>query len=265
MPATRTISRGCSAWSASQHSPEDWRDYFKEQIERIGAPARRPAAQRPAWTGFRPFLLRRKLRESDDVSSFHLAPQDGQPLPPYLPGQFLTVRLAVPGVERPVVRSYSLSDAARSDHYRLTIKRIGARPREPQVKPGLASSYFHDRLAVGDTIEAKAPAGVFTIAVEQQDRPVVLIGGGIGVTPLLGMLNGIAAAAAHREAWLLWGVRDDGDYIMRPQLEAIARTHPNVHLRVFYSRPSAVGRRSRYPGRPYRPRRHAAAAAVERL
>jgi hypothetical protein len=54
--------------------PEDWRDYFKEQIQRIGAPARRPAAQRPAWTGFRPFLLRQKLRESHDVSSFHLVP-----------------------------------------------------------------------------------------------------------------------------------------------------------------------------------------------
>src|SRR5262249_51561999 len=132
--------------------PEDWRDYFKEQIQRIGSSERRPVAQRPAWTGFRPFLLRRKLRETEDVCSFHLVPEDGQPLSPYLPGQFLTVRLAVPGVARPVVRSYSLSDVAGSDHYRLTIRRIGSRTGEPQVKVGLASSHLHDRLSVGDRI-----------------------------------------------------------------------------------------------------------------
>jgi ferredoxin-NADP reductase len=221
--------------------PDDWRDYFKGQIQRVGAPVRQPAIQHPAWTGFRPFILRQKLRESEDVASFHLVPEDGQPLPPYLPGQFLTVRLAIPGVERPVVRSYSLSDVARSDHYRLTIRRIGSRRREPEVKAGLASSHMHDRLAVGDRIEAKAPAGMFTIDVSQKDQPVVFIGGGIGITPLLSMLNSIAAAAAPREAWLLFAVRDDVDYIMRTQLETLARTHANIRLRAFYSRaPRAV-------------------------
>jgi ferredoxin-NADP reductase/MOSC domain-containing protein YiiM len=221
--------------------PEDWRDYFKERIQRIqriGVPAREPATQRPAWTGFRPFVLREKVHESEDVASFHLAPADGQPLPPYLPGQYLTVRLAVPGVERPVVRSYSLSDAARSDHYRLTIKRIGSRTEAPSIKAGLASSHFHDRLAVGQRIDAKAPAGTFTIDVRRQDQPVVLIGGGIGITPLLSMLNGIAAADAPRETWLLYGVRDERDHIMRSHLETLARAHANVHLRVFYSRPA---------------------------
>ena len=83
----------------------------------------------------------------------------------------------------------------------------------------------------------KAPAGMFTIDVSRQDRPVVLIGGGIGITPLLSMLNAIAAAEAPREAWVLYGVRDDRDYIMRSHLETIARTHANIRLRVFYSRP----------------------------
>jgi len=229
--------------------PEDWRDFFKERIEHVGATVRqaavqRPAPQRPAWPGFRPFLLREKLRESDDVTSFHLVPEDGQALPPYLPGQFLTVRLAIPGVERPVVRSYSLSDAARPDHYRLTVRRIGARRGEPQVKAGLASSHMHDRLAVGDRIEAKAPAGLFTIDTSRQDQPVVLIGGGIGITPLLSMLNGIAAAETPREAWLLYGVRDDRDYVLRTQLESLARTHDRIHLRVFYSRPAQTPART---------------------
>ena len=215
--------------------PEDWRDYFKEQINRIGAHVQQPA-NRPAWTGFRPFNLREKVRESESVASFHLVPEDGRPLPPYLPGQFLTVRLAIPGLERPVVRSYSLSEAARPDRYRLTIKRIEHRPGESGAKAGLVSSHFHDRLAVGDRIEAKAPAGAFTIDVTQRDRPVVLIGGGIGITPLLSMLNSIVAAEAPREVWLLYGVRDEREQIMCAHLETIARAHTNVHLHLFYSR-----------------------------
>lgn len=218
--------------------PDDWRDYFKEQIDQVSVRSRRHAAQTPAWAGFRPFTLREKVQEGDDVSSFHLVPEDGQSLPPYLPGQYLTVRVSIPGLERPVVRSYSLSDASRSDYYRLTIKRIASRSEDAPAASGLVSTYFHDRLAVGDRIEAKAPSGTFTINVTQHDRPVVLIGGGIGLTPLISMLNGIVAAGSPRETWLLYGVRSDRDYIMRTHLEAVARTHQNIHLHIFYSRPS---------------------------
>jgi MOSC domain-containing protein YiiM/ferredoxin-NADP reductase len=217
--------------------PDDWRDYFEEQIRQVSARGRHRPAQTAAWAGFRPFILRDKVRESGDVSSFHLVPEDGQSLPPYLPGQYLTVRVSIPGVERPVVRSYSLSDVARNDHYRLTIKRIASRSEDSQAASGLVSTYFHDRLAVGDRIEAKAPSGTFTIDVTQHDRPVVLIGGGIGLTPLISMLNSIVAAGAPRETWLLYGVRSDRDTIMRTHLEAVARAHQNIHLHIFYSRP----------------------------
>jgi ferredoxin-NADP reductase/MOSC domain-containing protein YiiM len=206
---------------------EDWRDFFKERIQRIETSVRHPAVQPPAWTGFRPFILQEKIRESEDVCSFHLVPENGQPLPPYRPGQFLTVRLAIRGVERPVVRSYSLSDVARADYYRITIKKVG-----------LVSTHFHDQFAVGDRIEVKAPAGTFTIDAERRDRPVVLIGGGIGITPLLSMLEGIGAVEPSFETWLLYAVRDDRQHIMRQQLETIARTRSKVHLRVFYSRPA---------------------------
>jgi ferredoxin-NADP reductase len=165
-------------------------------------------------------------------------PKDGQSLPPYLPGQYLTVRVSIPGVQRPLVRSYSLSDVARNDHYRLTIKRIASRSEDSRTSFGLVSTYFHDRLAVGDCIEAKAPSGTFTIDVTQHDRPLVLIGGGIGLTPLVSMLNSIVATDSPRETWLLYGVRNDREHIMRTHLEAIARTHRNIHLHIFYSRPS---------------------------
>jgi ferredoxin-NADP reductase/MOSC domain-containing protein YiiM len=217
--------------------PDDWRDYFKEQIERVATPVHPRPRQISPWAGFRSFTLREKVRESDNVSSFYLVPEDGQPLPPYLPGQYLTVRTHIPGVDRPVVRSYSLSDAATTDHYRLTIKRIQRRADEPGPAFGLVSTYFHDQLAIGDRIEVKAPAGAFTVDVKQHDQPVILIGGGIGITPLLSVLNSIVAAQSPRETWLLYGVRDHREHIMRVHLETIARAHPNVHLHTFYSRP----------------------------
>ena len=217
--------------------PDDWREYFEEQIGRASARGRPRPGQTPAWADYRPFVLKEKVRESEDVASFHLVPEDGQFLPPYLPGQYLTVRVSIPGIERPVVRSYSLSDVAGSDHYRLTIKRIASRSENSPSASGLVSSYFHDRLAVGDRVEAKAPSGTFTIDVAEHDRPVALIGGGIGLTPLLSMLNGIVAAEPPRETWLFYGVRNDREHIMRTHLEDIARIHPNVHLHVFYSQP----------------------------
>src|SRR5262249_49729658 len=111
--------------------PHDRRGHFKGQIKPAPPHIQRPPPHpRPPYADIRPFSLREKVRESENVTSFHLIPEDGRPLPSYLPGQYLTVRLAIPGVERPVVRSYSLSDAARSDRYRLTIKRIGPRPGE---------------------------------------------------------------------------------------------------------------------------------------
>ena len=122
--------------------PDDWRGYFREQIKQVSARGQRRPTPTPAWAGFRPFTLRDKVRESDDVSSFHLVPEDGQSLPPYLPGQYLTVRVSIPGVERPVVRSYSLSDVARNDHYRLTIKRIASRSGDSPTASGLASDLF---------------------------------------------------------------------------------------------------------------------------
>ena len=136
-------------------------------------------------------------------------------------------------------RRSRLSDAARPDFYRLTIKRLGARAEQSGAGPGLVSSHFHDRLAIGDRIEAKAPAGAFTLDVEQDEPPAVLIGGGIGITPLLSMLNTLVAAESAREIWLLYSVGDEREHIMRTHLESLASAHANVHLHIFYSRSTA--------------------------
>ncbi len=192
-----------------------------------------------AWPGFRTFRVDRKVIEdaAQSICSFYLMPEDEQPLPPFLPGQFLTFRLDIPaatGGTEQVVRCYSLSDAPRSDCYRISIKRVPP-PKGRQVPPGRSSAFFHEQVAVGSLLQVRAPAGHFHI--DRSDAPVVLIAGGIGITPMLSMLNWCLAEQPEREIWLFYGVRNSRELVMRAHLEALAAAHPNFHLRLCFSDP----------------------------
>jgi len=217
--------------------PEGWRNYFRKRLsnlERRSAHRLLPAPAPPAWHDFRPFTVHDKVRESEDVCSFYLGPVDGAPLPPYRPGQYLTLRVPTPGNEGSAIRSYSLSDTPTRDQYRLTVKRIAEGLATPTG--GLVSNVLHNEVQVGDVVEAKAPAGLFTIDPAESHRPVVLIAGGIGITPLLAMLNSIAAHGHERETWLFYGVRNHRDHLMGPHLDELAARH-GLRLHMVYSQP----------------------------
>lgn len=192
-----------------------------------------------AWPGFRTFRVERKAVEdaAQSVCSFYLAPQDGQALPPFLPGQFLTFHLELPaaagGTER-ITRCYSLSDAPRPDCYRISIKRVPP-PKGSRLPPGRSSNYFHDQIAPGSLLQVRAPAGHFHI--DRGAAPVVLIGGGIGITPMLSMLNWCLAEQPGREIWLFYGVRHGRELVMKSHLEALAAAHPNFRLHLCFSDP----------------------------
>lgn len=201
-----------------------------------------PPTAPPAWPGYRNFRLERKEQEdaAGQVFSFYLAPQDKSPLPAFLPGQFLTFALDLPGAlgaTESVVRCYSLSDAPQPGHYRITVKRAAA-PANSAYAAGLASSHLHDHVAVGDILRVRAPGGRFYL--ERSDAPVVLIGGGVGITPLLSMLNWCLAEQPKRELWLFYGVRHGEELVMPAHLQAMAVQHPNLHLHLCLSEPQAT-------------------------
>jgi ferredoxin-NADP reductase len=223
-----------------------WRHWLEYQTLRgglttpVAAPAEavatevREPANVAAWQGFRPFRVERKNIEdaARSICSFYLVPTDGQPLPSFLPGQFLTFKLDLPTEQ--IVRCYSLSDAPRSDHYRVSIKRVPA-PAGSELPPGRSSNHFHDHVAVGDVLQVRAPGGHFHI--DRGDSPVVLIGGGIGITPMLSMLHWCLAEQPEREVWLFYGVRNGQEPVMKAELEALAAAHPNFRLRFCFSDP----------------------------
>ena len=190
-----------------------------------------------SWNGFRKFKVVSKVEETSDITSFYLAPHDGKELPEFLPGQFLTFQIPVPTQPHPVIRCYSLSDSPfHPERYRVSIKRVLAPRDNPSSPPGLISNYFHDSLNENDIVDIKAPSGHFHLSMTKK-FPVVLLAGGVGITPLLSMLNAITEMGSQREVWFFLGVRNKKDHVMKEHLEMVARENENVRLRVFYSAP----------------------------
>ncbi len=176
-----------------------------------------------AWNGIRKFKVARKVAECADTFSFYLRPHDGKPLPPFKPGQYLTFQLAVPGTTKPIVRCYSLSDCARPDYYRVTIKRCPPPPNTPHP-PGVGSSFFCDGVKESDILDVKAPNGHFYLDL-QKERPVVLIAGGVGITPIVAMANALIAAKSNREIWFFFGARNRSEHMLKQELEELATKH----------------------------------------
>ncbi len=188
------------------------------------------------WNGYRKFEIKKKQPEIEGCHSFYLAPHDGKPLPPFLPGQYLTFELKIAGQSKLVIRCYSLSDSPNHpDYYRVSIKKVLPPRDDPEGQPGLSSSFFNDVLEEGNIIDVKAPSGHFYL--EQRDRPTVLIGGGIGITPVMSMLNTLCESEHNGEVWFFLGARNSSDQIMKAHLEALDREHENLHVCVCYSNP----------------------------
>jgi ferredoxin-NADP reductase len=186
---------------------------------------------RPAWRGMRPLRVERVERASLDVISLTLASEDGAPLPPSLPGQFVVLRLQ-PAPDTPaLLRNYSMSGAPDAGTYRVSVK------REPD---GKGSTFLHTQVKAGDVLEASAPRGNFTL--QPGDGPVVLMSAGIGATPVLAMFHSLAASRSSREVWWLHGARNAAEHPFAREARDLAAALPHVHSFVAYSRPAPEDR-----------------------
>jgi uncharacterized protein len=189
-----------------------------------------------AWQDWRNFIVTRKVKESEEITSFYLQPQDQGNLPQFQPGQFLTLKLDIPGQSQSVIRTYSLSDFPDPVHYyRLSIKREPA-PEGSNLMPGIASNYLHDQIREDSVIAVKPPNGRFTIEVHQM-HPAVLISNGVGITPMIAMAIACCQLNPKRPIWFVHGARNGQFHAFRDQILALAQNHPNLHVHYVYSRP----------------------------
>lgn len=197
-----------------------------------------------SWHGQRKFRIARRCYENLDQSicSFDLVPIDNATIPTYRPGQFLTVSLVNAESGKPIRRCYSISEAPANHqgYYRISVKRLVSVP--PDTPPGLVSNMLHDGLLEEDLVHVLPPNGDFVLD-RSSSRPVVLIAGGVGITPLLSMLSWLAATQNRREVWLFYGVGNRNEHAYYSYLNDICQHRPNIRAIVFYSRPSPTCRK----------------------
>ncbi|WP_340267193.1 NO-inducible flavohemoprotein [Sphingobium mellinum] len=186
--------------------------------EQLGAPG--------GWNGWREFRIEQIVRESSVISSFILRPVDDRRVIEQKAGQYLTFWLEIPG-HPPVKRNYSISDAANGETYRISVK------REPQ---GLASGWLHDHAQVGTILKVAPPAGEFFLA-EHPERPVVLLSGGVGLTPMVAMLETIAARHKDVQTFYIHGTHDRETHAMRDHVRTIAANAATIEVVDFHQTP----------------------------
>jgi ferredoxin-NADP reductase/MOSC domain-containing protein YiiM len=184
------------------------------------------ASPPPAWPGFRSLAVTAITHESDSVISIRLEDPNGAPVPAARPGQYLTLRVRPDERQRSLLRNYSLSGPPAADYYRVSVK---------HERNGAASGYLYTHLSVGDQLDIAAPRGTFIL--DQTHAPVLLVGAGIGATPVLAMLQALAQEHSDREIWWLYSARNSREHPFAAEARTLLASLPNARSYVYYSRP----------------------------
>ncbi|MBY0612434.1 MAG: pyridoxamine 5'-phosphate oxidase family protein [Beijerinckiaceae bacterium] len=207
-------------WSPNSLMTGDWAE-ARSRIE----------AQRfaDAWRRYR---IAEIIAESSVIRSFVLEPEDGGGLIPHAAGQHLPIRIRPDGADEPLIRTYTLSSAPSDKRYRISVRR-----------QGLISKHLHDVLRVGDVIEARAPAGHFTLDALEH-RPAVLLAAGVGVTPMLAMLRHIVYEGLRkrriRPTWLFYAARSADERAFDAEItELVAKAGGKITLVRVLADPNA--------------------------
>jgi len=200
------------------------------------------AEQEGGWADFREFRVMRKVKESDVITSFYLVPADGGKIASFAPGQYISVKLDnIPGEQYTHIRQYSLSDAPGKPYYRISVKREDAVADRPA---GKVSVYLHEHVQEGDSLMLSAPAGDFYLDV-MGTRPVVLLSGGVGLTPMMSMLNALIEQNPMRQVTFIHAAQNSRVHAMKERMAEAARNNAQVSVHWCYDQPTEEDRASK--------------------
>lgn len=187
------------------------------------------------WAGFRDFLVDKKVDESDVITSFYLKPKDSKEITAFIPGQYITVKVEMAGEEYTHLRQYSLSDRPGVDYYRISVKREDS--KDHTIPSGIVSTYLHNHVKEGDIIPITAPAGDFYLDTAST-LPLVLISGGVGLTPMMSMLNTTAKENPEREIYFIHAAINSQFHAFKTHVNDLAANHKNIKTFVIYEKPT---------------------------
>lgn len=176
------------------------------------------------WKGFKDFILFNKVKEDEVVTSFYLKSSDGSKLPQFIAGQFITIRIKNEDNTFTKPRQYTLSINSNGEFYRISIKK---------EENGFFSKKLCDEIKVGDTLQITTPLGNFIL--KDSEKPLVLIGGGIGITPMLTMAYD--ALSSGREIHFIYSIPNSTHHSFKEELAKLNNNN-NFKSTVFYSRPN---------------------------
>lgn len=193
------------------------------------------------WTDWREFRIDKKVPESEEITSFYLKPVDGKPLPSFRPGQYISVQVEVPALKYLQARQYSLSDKPNPEYYRISVKRESGvqNSDDPSasIPPGHVSNLLHDHYNEGDVIHVSYPCGDFVLDDTDPSSPIVLLAGGVGLTPLTSMLNTVTASDAGRPIHFIHSVRYAKVRAFKDHVLALEKQYPNLQVTLFNQNP----------------------------
>lgn len=193
-------------------------------------------AKEGGWKGFKKFTITNKENESALITSFYLEPTDGKTIVIGKAGQYINMMLDVP--ERGTVfRNYSISSNPNSNYYRISVKR---------EENGLVSNYLHDILSQGDKIKLSPPYG--SLFLKETEKSAVLISGGVGITPMMSILQDVVKQQLTRQIYFIHGTRNRNAHAFKDDVETLTADYDNINHHFFYSR-NSVESADTQPGR----------------
>jgi len=187
------------------------------------------------WLDFRDFKVVKKVVESDVITSFYLDAVDGAPFPAHQAGQYITVKADIPGEPHSHLRQYTLSCAPGEEFYRISVKREDALNNNPA---GIVSNFLHAQLEVGSILPISAPSGDFILDTEDH-RPLILMSGGVGLTPMMSMLDTVIKEQPEREVFFIHAAQSGKVHAMKDRVKEITEAHPQVTAYTVYDSPGA--------------------------
>lgn len=185
------------------------------------------------WLGWRSFKVIKKEQESSEITSFYLAPTDCKALPAHQAGQYISLRVFVPelGLKQP--RQYTVSDTSNTEYFRISVKREDGQSGEQQaLAAGWVSNTLHAHVNVGDQLELTNPTGNFVL--KDANKPNVLISAGVGLTPMLAILNHLAALGMPHPVIFLHACRNGQVHAMKDHIKALDGQFEQLHTHINY-------------------------------
>lgn len=225
-----------SAWAIAYHQLADL------MIETEKGIYARLMQEKGGWTGWREFTIVKKVPETTTVSSIYLVPTDELTLPDYLPGQYISVRVPVPSLGYRQPRQYSLSTAPNGQFFRITVKEENL-----SQAPGYVSSTLHQQMQIGDRLEVSAPIGDFII--QDTTKENVLISAGIGITPMVAMLEGLTQTLTSSSPSVINFIhvtQDAAHYALSAEINRLTEQHSYIKTLIHYSQDPATQRCGRF-------------------